>query len=513
MQTRKIRKGDIVEACCSALVSEGLGLSHIALSDDSYKPLTGFIWGVLPGERFLAEVRKSKSGYFHAVLLPASVENFVPAFTKKKKNGHKNHPKDNKDKNDQKPAPFSELNELSGEWPSEWIGKTEGEGSPRFAHQQFALFEVSPDRIDPPCENFTLCGGCKLLHLPYEKTLDYKNEWLKTQLQRAGVPEIPETKIHSSPRTTFYRNHVQVHINKWKERGFYAPYSYRTQPFPQEGCLLFDQALMDANFPRELELERCVRSRIDSNAKKAGVWSLHSPEDKKARFEYMVEYPPGSSTKVNFENPGFFQTNLSALPLWLDSIERAVQDCAGKLGKQKQDRLRILELFSGFGFITSLLSYRFEGELEVFGIDLISPKSVSSVHIENNKHGIPPVRQSFLQNYRRHDLTALEDDLPQLGAEIAAFHPDLILMNPPRSGFQPAQMENLFQAMQKPLDENSKRENGELSRLPIVYSSCNAATMARDIQRLASAGYRVEKLELFDFFPWTSHYEVLGVLD
>ncbi|MFR3357413.1 MAG: 23S rRNA (uracil(747)-C(5))-methyltransferase, partial [Enterobacter hormaechei] len=44
----------------------------------------------------------------------------------------------------------------------------------------------------------------------------------------------------------------------------------------------------------------------------------------------------------------------------------------------------------------------------------------------------------------------------------------------------------------------------------IVYSSCNAQTMAKDIAHLP--GYRIERVQLFDMFPHTAHYEVLTLL-
>jgi 23S rRNA (uracil747-C5)-methyltransferase len=44
----------------------------------------------------------------------------------------------------------------------------------------------------------------------------------------------------------------------------------------------------------------------------------------------------------------------------------------------------------------------------------------------------------------------------------------------------------------------------------IVYSSCNAQSMAKDFTHLA--GYQVAKVQLFDMFPHTAHYEVLTLL-
>lgn len=44
----------------------------------------------------------------------------------------------------------------------------------------------------------------------------------------------------------------------------------------------------------------------------------------------------------------------------------------------------------------------------------------------------------------------------------------------------------------------------------ILYSSCNAESMAKDIEMLP--GYRIERVQLLDMFPYTAHYEVLTLL-
>ena len=72
--------------------------------------------------------------------------------------------------------------------------------------------------------------------------------------------------------------------------------------------------------------------------------------------------------------------------------------------------------------------------------------------------------------------------------------PDLVLVNPPRRGIG------------KPLCDFLSR----MAPRYIVYSSCNAQTMAKDIRELP--GYRIERVQLFDMFPHTAHYEVLTLL-
>ena len=72
--------------------------------------------------------------------------------------------------------------------------------------------------------------------------------------------------------------------------------------------------------------------------------------------------------------------------------------------------------------------------------------------------------------------------------------PDLVLVNPPRRGIGKALCDYLSQ-MAPPF---------------IIYSSCNAQTMAKDLRDLP--GYRIARVQLFDMFPHTAHYEVLTLL-
>lgn len=72
--------------------------------------------------------------------------------------------------------------------------------------------------------------------------------------------------------------------------------------------------------------------------------------------------------------------------------------------------------------------------------------------------------------------------------------PQLVLVNPPRRGIGKALCDYL----------------SEMAPPFILYSSCNAQTMAKDIALLP--GYRIERVQLFDMFPHTAHYEVLTLL-
>ncbi|CAI1568683.1 23S rRNA (uracil(747)-C(5))-methyltransferase RlmC [Serratia fonticola] len=72
--------------------------------------------------------------------------------------------------------------------------------------------------------------------------------------------------------------------------------------------------------------------------------------------------------------------------------------------------------------------------------------------------------------------------------------PELVLVNPPRRGIGNELCDYL----------------NRMAPGSILYSSCNALSMAKDLAMLPD--YRVERVQLFDMFPHTAHYEVLTLL-
>jgi tRNA/tmRNA/rRNA uracil-C5-methylase (TrmA/RlmC/RlmD family) len=136
-------------------------------------------------------------------------------------------------------------------------------------------------------------------------------------------------------------------------------------------------------------------------------------------------------------------------------------------------------------------------DLEILAADLISVDQVKSVRIERN--GVA-LSEDFYKNYVKADLFLPEKISAEFLTRIGDFNPQLLLINPPRAGLSPETWARL-------------RENA-LSDFqgPILYSSCNAATMARDMAYLQTEGYRITRMRMFDFFPWTHHFETVAYL-
>ncbi|TCV98112.1 23S rRNA (uracil(747)-C(5))-methyltransferase RlmC [Biostraticola tofi] len=119
-------------------------------------------------------------------------------------------------------------------------------------------------------------------------------------------------------------------------------------------------------------------------------------------------------------------------------------------------------------------------DVRLTGIE-ISPEAIASARLSADEMGLEQI-----------DFQALDST----GFAVSnASVPDLVLVNPPRRGIGDSLCDYL----------------SRMSPRWILYSSCQATTLARDLQALAA--YRIRKAQLFDLFPHTAHYETLVLLE
>jgi len=85
----------------------------------------------------------------------------------------------------------------------------------------------------------------------------------------------------------------------------------------------------------------------------------------------------------------------------------------------------------------------------------------------------------------------VEKVLPGMGIKA-----DVVVVDPPRKGCD----ENLLETLVK------------MKPSRIVYVSCNPSTLARDLRYLSEGGFKVEKVQPVDMFPWTEHVETITLL-
>ncbi|MBX7059803.1 MAG: TRAM domain-containing protein [Leptospirales bacterium] len=321
------------------------------------------------------------------------------------------------------------------------------------------IVESAPERQDPSCSLFPRCGGCSFRHLEREAELQLKRTLLDEFDALATCFAEAAPRAFAGPPDG-YRNHLQLHGGP-NGPGYFEPFSNRSLPLPPEGCALAPPQLLDwiATHPGE--------------GKKL-VYRLHQDQ---AHGPLQAEDPPlqeiialddDHSFSIEFGPLGFFQVNRYLIPAWLQELRRLVPP-----GQPTS-----CELYCGAGLIACALRDLL-GEYEGFEI------SSEALHYAR-------------RNFKRLGLSGkfYAQDLDRQPAPLGGA-PRLLLVNPPRAGIGRAQMDVILQRRPKRL----------------IYSSCNPASLNRDLRRLRQAGYRASGSAWFDFFPRTPHVETLLALD
>ncbi len=144
----------------------------------------------------------------------------------------------------------------------------------------------------------------------------------------------------------------------------------------------------------------------------------------------------------------------------------------------------VYDLYCGTGSISLYISDMVK---QVVGIELVED-SIADAKMNAQINGIS-------------NCEFLCGDLKELLTKDTAWRekfstPDVLIVDPPRSGMHPKAVEEL----------------GKMKVKRVVYVSCNPATLARDTQMLAKFGYSIEKVQPVDMFPHTYHIECVAKL-
>ena len=129
--------------------------------------------------------------------------------------------------------------------PGERVRVEVVEDKQRFAHARLLeIVEASPQRVEPRCPHFGVCGGCQWQHIDYKAQLHYKQEIVRDQLQRIGHME--DVAVHPTPPNPEpwrYSTDVSFSATPEGEPGFWSP--YLGQVMPIEVCYIIKPPLLD----------------------------------------------------------------------------------------------------------------------------------------------------------------------------------------------------------------------------------------------------------------------------
>jgi 23S rRNA (uracil1939-C5)-methyltransferase len=364
------------------------------------------------------------------------------------------------------------------------------------------VLEVSPERIAPPCPYFGRCGGCHYQHLDIERQLTWKAEILRETLRRIGkIAWSREITIHyASPWN--YRNQAQLKVNVSEsggtELGFFEAESHRLVPINE--CMIIsprlNSVLRQLRQPewlsrlggcREIELrandrDEQVRITFLGNLTKQVSEELARGLLDKVEGVVAVAFAGQQGLYVYGEavltyQVGEFQYQISP-GSFFQASRHVLQEFAGAVTATEPGNLA-LDLYAGVGLLTLPLARRFK---RVIGVES-HPAAYRDLEANAALHGLDrvrAVRQTAFEFLRR----------------FAQMNPDCVILDPPRTGVGKPTLKRL----------------AELQPRCLHYASCHPPTWARDLAYLIEQGYRLERVEMFDFFPHTYHIECLARL-
>jgi 23S rRNA (uracil1939-C5)-methyltransferase len=394
-----------------------------------------------------------------------------------------------------------------------------------------------------PCRHYGKCSGCTRQQFPYEKQLRDKAlavaEVLRALPARSGVGAATVAPVVASPMPYGYRTTTKLCLSEddfgRRSVGLYERSSKKVVDIP--GCLVHHE-LVEALVDRMVRVRAAPPAPFYNHGKRAfqpgrlkfltirvcpvtgeaGVVISHTGVSPEALRELAKRAEGGKATAVSV-----WQAELTAA-----DGDYVIGKKTGHVAGPERARFAIggrihalspLVFFQANGALTEAFVGEILGEsakakptgdgvlLDLYGgfgayaagtID-----SRKSYVVDGNPQAIKDATANFkafgLGHVKASDATVeafLERTLPREDAAKVT----RVIVNPPRGGLSPKVIAQLGDGRFPKLEE-------------LVYVSCNAETMARDIGKLTRDGdLRLARVVPFDMFPQTDHVECVARL-
>ena len=396
--------------------------------------------------------------------------------------------------------------------------------------------EFSKDRVEPFCEHFGVCGGCKWQMLPYEKQLFFKQNEVEQHLRRIGKVELPPiAPIMGASPTRRYRNKLEFTFSNRRyllqeeiskdgvipqenALGFHVPGIFdkvvdiNTCHLMQEPANLIKNCIREFAYAqgytfydvkqhqgwlRNLVLRICSTGEIMVNI----CFGYESAADREKLLDHLLQQVPVISSL-------FYTINLK----WNDSIHdlqpqlyagknyviEKLEDFQFKIGPksffqtntyQGENLYKIVREFAELtGNETVYDLYCGTGSIGIF----LSHQAKKIIGVEVMEEAIADAIENASLNNITHAHFFAGDVINVCGDAFFEQHgkPHVIITDPPRAG----------------MHEKLVRKIIEMEAPTVVYVSCNPATQARDLN-LLDEKYVVTRVQPVDMFPHTHHIE------
>jgi len=385
------------------------------------------------------------------------------------------------------------------------------------------ILKASEFRKEASCPYAYKCGGCQVQHMSYEGQLKMKTQIVQDAVERIGkIDKITISDTLGMACPYHYRNKGQYPIRLIDGKvaiGFYRQKSHdlidikscELQKVSNNEILdivrdfieTYNISVYDENKGKGLIRHLVIRSAKDSNdtmvvlvAQKFEIPNLDVLLERLAKLSHIKSIIVNKNSKkgnriMGFENKtvfgedkivdriGHLKFNISPLSFFqVNAIQTEVlYNKALEYADLKGDE-NVMDLYCGIGSISLFLAQKAK---KVIGVEIIEDAILDAR--EN-------ARINGIENADFY-VGKAEEVVPKLVKE--GVTADVVVVDPPRKGCDETLINTLL----------------EIKPKKIVYVSCKASTMARDIRLLVDGGYELVKGQAVDLFPWTTHVEAV----
>lgn len=327
--------------------------------------------------------------------------------------------------------------------------------------QTIKVINGSKFRRNSPCTFFKIngCGGCDWMHTTASYQRQLKLAILIEQLERLGnTPNAQDICRMNDldPDEKNWRTKIRLAVNENGELGFRKFRSNEIQIIDK--CLIADEKINQVlptltNLAPEIEIE-IVKN--DSQ-----VLVLKEDENFKINRKVKDNFVEASGT-------GFWQIHPKAIDVLSDLIENEIKEMSIN---------SFLDLYAGVGVFA--------------GVILKTSPDSQGVVIESDKYAFESAKKN-LQQFKK--VKVIKQNVENWIDKNREKY-DLVVLDPPRAGAGIKVMRSVCKKVNK----------------KIIYIACDPASLARDTAVAKVNGWKLEKIEAFDFFPMTHHFESVAV--
>ena len=398
------------------------------------------------------------------------------------------------------------------------------------------MISPSKDRLEPFCQHFGTCGGCKWQPLPYHLQLEAKRKQVEDQLVRLGHLSVPEIRpTVPSDKTIYYRNKLEFtysskrwfewgvdpdsvpevekmglgfHVGKFFDKVLDIEHCY-LQKDPSNDIRLFCKRYAVSHGLRFFDIranEGFIRNMFIRTTETGDLMVIlcffyEDRETREAMLDALADAFPqitslyyvinkklndsiGDQECILYKGSETIRETMEGLTFRIGpkSFYQTNSGQALKLYSVARDFAEltgnevVYDLYTGTGTIAQFVSGKVA---KVIGIEYV-PEAIEDAKSNAASNGI--TNCEFFAGDMKDVL------VPSFIEEHG--HPDVIILDPPRAGIHPDVAKVI-------LDAAPDR---------IVYVSCNPASQARDLAILCQK-YEITIVQPVDMFPHTQHVE------